>query len=613
VPPNDSWEILDAVPDAIVITDREGRVRFVNARAPEQLGHARGEIEGQLLIDLIHPNEQAEARAKLARLAAGEEDSVCFETRTRRGDGSYRWIAWNTAARDDVGISVARDITARIEVEASLRAASAEARGAHRFLDTIVENLPNMVFVKDAETLAFARINRAGEALLGVPRDALIGKTDYDFFPAEAAQAFQAKDRETLREKALVDISEEPIQTATGQRWLHTKKVPVLDEDGTPRYLLGISEDITDSRQASELRARLASIVEGSNDAIIGSSLDGVVLSWNGAAEEIFGYAAAEIVGQHALMLMPSNRGSERRGIIEALKSGQRIEHFETVRLHKNGSCVDVSVTISPIRDEAGEIVGLSSISRDIGELKRGREALVRARDAAEAASKELESFSYSVAHDLRAPLRSIDGFSLALLEDYDDKLDASGKRYLGFVREAAQRMAFLIDDLLALSRVTRSELVPEPVDLSALARLTVARLQKAEPARRVHVTIEDGLRVEGDSRLLGVLLDNLLGNAWKFTRKREGARIELGATSRDGQTVHHVRDNGAGFDMAYASKLFGVFQRLHRMSEFEGTGVGLATVLRIIKRHGGRVWAEGRVDEGATFFFTVNEKERGS
>src|SRR5690606_7761367 len=228
--------------------------------------------------------------------------------------------------------------------------------------------------------------------------------------------------------------------------------------------------------------------------------------------------------------------------------------------------------------------------------------------DAAEAVNRELESFSYSVAHDLRAPLRSIDGFSQALLEDYNEELDAEGKKYLSYIRESAQHMAQLIDDLLGLSRVTRSQFRREDVNLSSLAEAANTRIQRSQPSRQVDVTIQNGLRGEGDPRLLEVVLDNLLGNAWKFTAHRAEGSIAFGATLQDGGTVYFVRDNGAGFDMAFANKLFGVFQRLHSTAEFEGTGVGLATVQRVISRHGGRVWAEGTVNRGATFYFTLNE-----
>lgn len=240
-------------------------------------------------------------------------------------------------------------------------------------------------------------------------------------------------------------------------------------------------------------------------------------------------------------------------------------------------------------------------------ELQRLNEQLSRQRDAVEAVNRELESFSYSVSHDLRAPLRSIDGFSQALLEDCAAVLDDDGKRHLHHVREAAQEMGQLIDDLLKLARVARAEITRTDVDLGVLARRVGDRLRVSDPERAVELLFADGLHVIGDPGLLGVLLDNLLGNAWKFTSKRDGARIEFGSTERAGRLVYFVRDNGAGFDMAYASKLFGTFQRLHAASEFPGTGIGLATVRRIVARHGGEVWAEGQVGRGATFFFTLS------
>ena len=264
-------------------------------------------------------------------------------------------------------------------------------------------------------------------------------------------------------------------------------------------------------------------------------------------------------------------------------------------------------------------LVGLGGIGLGAQRLRKNELERKRAEEALEASNKELEAFSYSVSHDLRAPLRSIDGFGQILLEDYADILDAQGKDHLVRVRSATQHMGELIDDLLKLSRVTRSEMKQVLVDLSALARAIAVELRKSQPERRVQFVIAPGAVANGDARLLRVLLENLLANAWKFTSKHPTARIEFGVTqlgevgsqqsavgSRQSQIVYFVRDDGAGFDMSYAGKLFGAFQRLHTASEFPGTGIGLATVQRIVYRHGGRVWAEGAVDQGATFYFTL-------
>ncbi|MBA3554776.1 MAG: response regulator [Gemmatimonadales bacterium] len=220
--------------------------------------------------------------------------------------------------------------------------------------------------------------------------------------------------------------------------------------------------------------------------------------------------------------------------------------------------------------------------------------------------NRELESFSYAVSHDLRAPLRRIDSFSKAIAESQGERLDDTGRRFLDRVREASREMSQLIDDVLHLSKVTRAELRDQEVDLSALVALIAGRLREAEPAREVELKVRPGVAVTGDGQLLRIALENLLANAWKFTARRPGARIEFGQTQIGGEPTYFVRDNGAGFDMAYVERLFGPFQRLHLATEFPGSGIGLATVQRIIHRHGGRVWAEGMVGQGATFHFTI-------
>jgi signal transduction histidine kinase len=243
----------------------------------------------------------------------------------------------------------------------------------------------------------------------------------------------------------------------------------------------------------------------------------------------------------------------------------------------------------------------------------RASEARLEARVALRTAelstaNHELESFSYSVSHDLRAPLRAIDGFSQALRDDEGPRLTADGLQLLDRLQAAATRMGLLIDDLLQLSRVTRAELVREPVDLSALASAVADELRQREPGRDVTFSLQPGLTARGDARLLRVLMDNLLGNAWKFTSKRSGAHVEFFAETRDGRTHYAVRDNGVGFNMAYASKLFSPFQRLHKATDFPGTGIGLATVQRIVHRHGGDIQAEATPGGGATFRFTLQE-----
>ena len=299
-------------------------------------------------------------------------------------------------------------------------------------------------------------------------------------------------------------------------------------------------------------------------------------------------------------------------------------EHNKGLRRHKDGHLLTVLKTASPLYSPEGYPIGASIIYKDISQLETAYEEIrtlnseledrVAKRTAAlEAANQELEAFSYSVSHDLRSPLRSIDGFSLALLEDYSERLDDTGCDYLQRLRGASQRMGQLIDDMLHLARISRTQMNVEKVNLSELALQILTERQQQEPQRQVEVLIEPSLTVLGDAPLLRIVLDNLLGNAWKFTGKTSQPFIEFGCQQEPEtkELVFFVRDNGAGFDMAYAHKLFGVFQRLHHAKEFSGTGIGLATVNRIIHRHGGRIWADSQVNEGATFFFTIDTESK--
>jgi PAS domain S-box-containing protein len=387
------------------------------------------------------------------------------------------------------------------------------------------------------------------------------------------------------------------------------RRVPVLVgsamlEDQTNECISFVL-DLTGRKEALAA-IELAAIVKYSGEAIVGKTMAGVITSWNRGAELTFGYSAAEVVGKHISMLVPAERRHQEEELISGHLAGGEVERFDTVRRRKDGRYIDVSVTISPVRDAGGRLVGISTVARDISDRRRVEEALARAKDAAEDASRELEAFSYSVAHDLRAPLRGMNGFAQVLLDTYGEKFDAEGKDWLQEILLNAHKMAALIDSLLSLSRVTRSELRREEVDLSALCRATAAQLRATEPQRTVDLVVQEDLHADSDPALARALVENLVGNAWKFTSKVPAARIEFGAIEKDGRPAFFVRDNGAGFDMAFAGKLFSPFRRLHTEAEFPGTGIGLATAQRIVRRHGGRTWAEGAVNAGATFYFTL-------
>jgi PAS domain S-box-containing protein len=398
-----------------------------------------------------------------------------------------------------------------------------------------------------------------------------------------------------------IEISLSPLETEQGTL------VSSAIRDVTERKL--IEEEILQSEE----RFRL--LVLGVKDyAILMLDPEGLVVSWNEGAQRIKGYSAAEIIGQHfSRFYSPEDvaAGAPTHGLEMAQQNGS----FENEgwRVRKDGTRFWADVVITAVYGSRGDLRGFSKVTRDITERKRAGDEVRALNEAArrhasqlEIVNQELEAFSYSVSHDLRAPLRSIDGFSSALMEDYADKLDDQANSHLKRIRAATQSMAQLIDDLIKLAFVTRSVMSMTAVDLSAMANLVLDELREAEPSRQVECVVQEQVVGYGDSRLLRSVLENLLGNAWKFTSKRPQAKIEFGAARQAGEMVYFVRDNGAGFDMAYAAKLFGAFQRLHTVAEFPGTGVGLATVQRIVHRHGGRVTAFGAEGNGATFSFTL-------
>ena len=522
-----------------------------------------------------------------------------------------------------VGIScIARDITQRIKTEEALRLSEARYR-------ELIQALPAAVYTTD-ERGRITLYNQAAVTLWG--RDPEVGKDLWcgswkifrpDGTPLPLDECPMAV---TLREGRAIRGEEIVIERPDGtRRHVLPHPEPMRNVQGVVIGTINMLVDITDRKQAERAMVHLAAIVMSSEDAIISKNLQGIVTSWNGAAERLFGYTADEMIGQPVSRLIPSDLQDEETGILQRIGRGESIEQYETIRVRKDGTAFPISLTVSPLIDLHGRIIGASKIARNITEQKRVEEAL-RERDrtltmvndalkkqavALAEANKELEGFSYSVSHDLRAPLRTIDAFSRIVEEEHGPRLDDEGRRSLTIIRKAVGQAGELIDDLLEFSKLGRQGMTFRLVKMADLAREAADDLNIMQEGRQVDLTVGDLPSCLGDRRFLKLVWMNLLTNAFKYTKNREETRIEIGWMPDDASpesVIYYVKDNGIGFNMAYAHKLFGVFQRLHRREDFDGNGVGLAVVQRIVQRHDGRVWAEGKVDEGATFFVALRK-----
>jgi PAS domain S-box-containing protein len=662
---------------------------------------------------------------------------------------------------------IMRDVTERIQAEKAVGEAQARMAGiVASAMDAIVTlDSRHRIVVFNAAAVRIFGYEEA--AALGQPLELLIPRR----FHAAHSDHVREFGKTGTTNRAMGQLGALWAVRANGEEFQIEASISQVEIGGEKMFTV-ILRDVTERKQAEEIRERLAAVVDSSDDAIIGKTLNGTITAWNRGAEKVFGYSSMEAVGQPIAMLMPPERVDEEDGILARIECGESVKHYETIRVRKDGTRIDVSATISPIRDRNGVVMGASKIARDITERKRAEaalaeqaeelsrqaEELLRSQTALEtqklmlqsildsmseglvaadeqgkfiiwnpaaerivglgpatvsaeewsahyglylpdtvtpfppeqipmrralhgeactedmylrnlglltgvwiecsasplidkggvlrggvaafrdvtqrrtdeleirklndeleirvakrtaeleAANHELEAFTYSVSHDLRAPLRHIAGFAAMFLEEFGSTLDPEARHYLNRIQNGARSMGQMVDGLLNLSRMDRQSLHARLTGLNSVVEEVVSMLQAQDGGREVEWKVGSLPCVECDPLLMKQVFQNLISNAIKYSRPRARAIVEIGQTQENGEPVIFVRDNGVGFDMKYADKLFGVFQRLHRLEDFEGTGVGLATVHRIVQKHGGRVWAEAQVDGGATFYFTVGQ-----
>jgi len=389
----------------------------------------------------------------------------------------------------------------------------------------------------------------------------------------------------------------------------------VRDEQGQPRLAVLTITDITERKQADEAKSQLAAIVEFSDDAILSKDLDGTIRTWNTGAERLLGYRAEEIVGQPIARLLPPERSEEEDEILRRLRRGEYVEHFETVRVAKDGRRVDVSATISPLRATDGKMIGASKILRDITKLKRAEEALRQVNEKLQeqaeelaATNKDLEQFAYIASHDLQEPLRAVGGFLTLLQQRYHGNLDEKADSYINSAVEGAGRMQALINGLLEYSRVGTRGSVPAPAQAGDALREALKNLRTLIEEAGAVITADPLPVVQVDANQLTHVFQNLIANAIKFRGERT-PEIQVGARRQEAAWLFWVRDNGIGIEPQYSERIFMIFQRLHTRTKYPGTGIGLAICKRIVERHGGRIWVESQPGQGSTFYFTLPDK----
>jgi PAS domain S-box-containing protein len=627
--------IVTSSDDAIIGKDLRGIVTSWNRAAERLYGYTAEEMIGQPVLRLIPPERQDEESHILERILRGESTEH-YETIRRRKDGIELTVSLTVSPVVDskgriIGASkIARNITEQKRVENALRRSE---RDLSDFFDNASVGLhwvgPDGII---------QRVNQTELDLLGYSREEYVGHHIAEFH-VDQPVIQKILDRltcgETLREcPARLRCKDGSIREVL----INSN---VLFEDGKFIHTRCFTSDITARKRAEqalidsreELRCALEfeeAVVTNMGEGLYTVNGQGLVTSVNEAAERLFGYTRDELLGRkmHDMTHYKHRDGSpfpaEECAGLQVLREGKALVHHEDVFIRKDGSFFDVVLSSSPIW-ASGQNAGLVVVFRDISEEKRVAKALqerdlalTAANDALKAhtaalaeANKELEGFAYSVSHDLRAPLRTIDAFSRIVEEDHGPHLNAEVRRSLGIVRKAAGQAGELIDDLLEFSRLGRQGMNFHSVEMADLAREAADDLKLMREGRQVALTIGDLPACQGDRRFLKLVWMNLLVNAFKYTKNWDESRIEVGWMPDNASAeavTYYVKDNGIGFDMKYAHKLFGVFQRLHRKEDFEGTGVGLAIVQRIVLRHGGRVWAEGKVDVGATFFFSLRK-----
>jgi PAS domain S-box-containing protein len=605
--------VLDSAGEGIYGVDSQGILTFINQSGAQILGYTTDELIGKPSHTIWHHHRldgqlysQKEcpifASYKSGKRHSGED--VFWKK-----DGTKIPVLLSSnpliVENEIVGaVATFTDITEHKKVEEELRLSEARFR-------TLFEQATLSIQILDPEGRSI-EVNRSYEMLWGLTLEML---KDYNIL--EDKQLIAKGIMPYIRKGFAGEASEIPIvlydpseiNLPGKPRWVKGYIFPVKNKKGEIIQIVLMHVDVTEltlkENALRESRQQLQAIMDNSPTAIYMKDLQGRYMLVNRKTEKIFGIDKQEVIGKKDEDVFPSETAEiVRTNDKNVLESGVPIELEEIIPL-KDGFHTYIS-TKYPLMDASGKPYAICGISTDITERKKAEGSLRRYSEELSAANKELEAFSYSVSHDLKNPLNTISGFVQILSEDYWESIDGNGRDYLKRIAQGTDKMRSIINNLLNFSRIEKQKIRREEIDLSEMTRRIISDLHYSQPKKRVHVIIQQGIKANADSQMLNIVLTNLLNNAWKYTSKKENPQIEVGTMKEGDKTVYFVSDNGAGFDMKLADRLFVPFQRLHAEKEYTGTGIGLAIVERVIKKHGGRVWAESEVGKGATFYFTL-------
>ncbi len=622
--------ILNSLYAFVAVISPDGTFLKANRAPLEAAGITGEEVYGKKVWDTFWVNYSPEVQALIRKDCenAARGEIIRHDLELQVAGGYLMWVDFMLAPmRDDSGkiinlIASAVDLTERRQAETALR--DSENR-----LTSVVENLAEGLVVSDLEGNIILR-NRASLAMHGFTGQDNLSLSIEDFteiFELTTLDGRVLDFEEWTLPRILRGENLKNLELKVRRKDIEWERIfcyggsMVKDADGKDIAFLTVT-DITEQKLAQD------AVKESNqfNKQIINSVQEGIIvldknlryIVWNHFLEELTGVLEAEVIGKSPLEVFPDLLENGAFNAIERALAGEIVRPIDVeVYSAVTDESRWITANHSPHHSADGESLGVIITTSDITERKQSEQEILSLNESLEqkvaertaelnAVNKELEAFSFSVSHDLRAPLRAMDGFSLALLEDYAESLDATAQNYLNRIRSASKHLAQLIDDLLRLSRVTRSEVIKKRTNLSEIAKKVAEDLQKNNPRENLTFEIEEDIYAHADGRLIKIAFENLLGNAYKFTSKKDSAKIVFGQQKNGGQTEYFVKDNGAGFDMNYVDKLFTAFQRLHSTADFEGTGIGLATVQRVIRKHAGDVRAEGKVGEGAEFYFTL-------